>query len=750
MNRSNIFAALIPVFALLTIHAQAQPNAQNYVWQNVTVGGGGYIPGIVFSRLEKGLVYLRSDIGGVYRWDVSLGQWVPLLDAISESSYQGGESIAPDPVDVNVVYIAAGMYRTDPAAILRSADRGATWEIYPVPFKMGGNEDGRPCGERLAVDPNDNRILYFGSRHDGLMRSEDKGRTWRQAESFPLKGTGLAQRERETRAGAGLSFVVFDPASGTRGSATPTIFVGSTDLGPDYLFRSDDAGKTWTAIHRAPADLLPLKAEIDDQHILYVAWSDGVGPNDVKKGAVSRLDTRTNSWTDITPVRNPASSGGYCGISLDRQHSGTLAVATLDRWGPVDTVFRSVDDGRTWTNISQKSIRDVSASPFLFWGLKQVRLGWWMTALAIDPFDSNHAVYATGATVYATEDFSRVSADQTTHWFPWVRGIEQTAIICLSSPPRGASLLSGFGDIGGFVHEPLNVSPTQMYQNPRFDTTVQIDYAGQDARIIVRTGRPQGSEATLGWSDDGGLTWQPLLVPTQFQTAPVADRQESPNWPIVTSADGRTFMVMTQTPVITVDHGRSWQPVRGLPPGARPVPDRVDASAFYALTGSESAAELFISNDGGASFHSTTATGLPKDIRADFPTWDQAAWPLIATPGKNGDLWFISRDGLYHGTEGGASFVRIDSSLHVEMLSFGKAPAGSDYPALFAIGTEGDRRAVWRSDDMAKTWLLLNDDQHQWGRRFRCIAGDPRVFGRVYFGTDGRGILYGQPANTDQ
>jgi len=29
---------------------------------------------------------------------------------------------------------------------------------------------------------------------------------------------------------------------------------------------------------------------------------------------------------------------------------------------------------------------------------------------------------------------------------------------------------------------------------------------------------------------------------------------------------------------------------------------------------------------------------------------------------------------------------------------------------------------------------------------FRCIAGDPRVFGRVYVGTDGRGILVGEPA----
>ena len=80
----------------------------------------------------------------------------------------GIESIAPDPVDSNVVYLAAGMGQWGEAAIWRSADRGASWRITPVPFKMGGNEDGRGLGERLAIDPSRTSTLFFGSRHDGL------------------------------------------------------------------------------------------------------------------------------------------------------------------------------------------------------------------------------------------------------------------------------------------------------------------------------------------------------------------------------------------------------------------------------------------------------------------------------------------------------------------------------------------------------------------------------------------------------
>ena len=46
--------------------------------------------------------------------------------------------------------------------------------------------------------------------------------------------------------------------------------------------------------------------------------------------------------------------------------------------------------------------------------------------------------------------------------------------------------------------------------------------------------------------------------------------------------------------------------------------------------------------------------------------------------------------------------------------------------------------------------LRINDDAHQWGLRFRAISGDPRRYGRVYIATDGRGLLYGDPATGNQ
>ena len=56
---------------------------------------------------------------------------MPLQDGNAVSSYMGIESVAADPRDANVVYLAAGMGARQPAAIVRSADRGTTWRVTP-------------------------------------------------------------------------------------------------------------------------------------------------------------------------------------------------------------------------------------------------------------------------------------------------------------------------------------------------------------------------------------------------------------------------------------------------------------------------------------------------------------------------------------------------------------------------------------------------------------------------------------------
>lgn len=727
--------------------AQAAETA--YRWRNVKVGAGGFIPGLVFSPVEPGLAYARSDMGGAYRFDARVGRWLPLQDASPLSSDFGVESIAADPQNPDVVHMAVGVHKGDPGAMLRSNDRGDTWSRTPVPFRMGGNEDGRGLGERLAIDPNDSRVLYFGSRHDGLQRSTDGGVSWAKVEGFPLKGLGLPTGRE---AHGGLSFVIFDPRSGARGRASRTLFVGVADPHEHALYRSDDAGVSWRPVEGGPrADLSAAKAELDDRGVLYVTCTLGIGPNGVTDGAVWRLDTNTGDWTDITP---PRPLGGFMGVAVDRQHPGVIMVSTLNRWRPGDTIWRSTDDGQGWKSVREAARHDVSATPYLNWGNDKPDFGWWIAALALDPFDSDRLIYATGATVYETRNLAAADAGQPTDWKPWVEGIEQTAVITLVSPPVGPQLLTGFGDISGFAHEDLDRSPDLQFTTPVFANTNQIDYAGMAPTVVVRSGTPHlgvGSEghdrSTIAWSDDAGRSWKPLGQPKPASGATTIS-PDNPRMdlyrdaPITVSADGSTFMLATPQTVWSDDHGATWRPSLGLPPLLRPVADRKDGGLFYALD--FQSGDWFVSVDAARSFAPVPSRGLP-DVSADRPTWREQAFPLKATPAHEGDLWFVSRSGLYNSRDGGQTFRRIDSDLAVEMLDFGKPAAGSTYPALFAIGTQGQVRGVFRSDDRGRSWLRVNDDHHEYGRRYRAIAGDPRVFGRVYVATDGRGVVYGEP-----
>jgi photosystem II stability/assembly factor-like uncharacterized protein len=513
-----------------------------------------------------------------------------------------------------------------------------------------------------------------------------------------------------------------------------------TDAGPQHLYRSDDGGASWTVVPDQPgATLLPVHAELDSQGVLYITYSNGVGPNGATDGAVFRYDTHSGQWTDITPERGAQRApGGYMGLSVDAQLPGTLVVATLNRGHLGDMLWRTTDSGRTWRNLRPLSRRDVSATPFLLWGKPQADFGWWMAGVAIDPFDSGHMAYTTGATVYATRELLNANEGRRILWKPWVRGIEQTAVLTLVSPPKGPHLLSGFGDISGFAHEDLARSPREQFTHPVFANTDAIDYAALDPRVVVRSGTPSREPApdvgpgaaTLAFSLDFGRSWQPL-------------RPSGKTSAISVSADGRAFVVTASVPLVTLDRGRSWMPTHGLPVGAHPIADRVAPETFYALDFSSSS--LFSSTDGGRTFRHRSSRGLPASLQDDVPESAERQWPLIATPRQRGDLWLLSRQGLFHSTNAGLSFARVDGGIFVTALGFGEAPSGHHYPALYALGAKDGLDAIWRSDDGGVSWIRINDTRHEYGRRFRCISGDPRVFGRVYVGTDGRGIVFGQP-----
>jgi photosystem II stability/assembly factor-like uncharacterized protein len=119
-----------------------------------------------------------------------------------------------------------------------------------------------------------------------------------------------------------------------------------------------------------------------------------------------------------------------------------------------------------------------------------------------------------------------------------------------------------------------------------------------------------------------------------------------------------------------------------------------------------------------------------------------------------GDIWLTQASALYHSTDFGATWMRVNVGgtaglLTAVMTIAAGASASSDaYPTLFVYGTYSGVQGIFRSTDKGATWLRASDDAHNYGGPDdpQTFVADPRVFGRIYMGTNGRGIVYGDMA----
>ena len=729
---------------LTVVEAQA-PAAESYSWHNVVIGGGGFVTGMVFHPRQKGLIYARTDVGGAYRWDNTLQQWIPITDWIgaADVNLTGIESIAVDPSDPNRVYLAAGTYTHGNAAVLRSDDQGRTFQRTDVPFKMGANQTGRFNGERLAVDPNQGEILFFGSREDGLWKSIDQGATWGKVDSFPKLKTdpapaeGPSHRPRLRPDPVGIVAVQFDAMSSIPGHRTPVIYAAVSTTGTN-LYRSTDGGTTWYAIANQPIGLRPNHLARSPDGLLYLSYGKEPGPNFMTDGAVWKFDPSDGRWTDITPVKpDPADQTfGYGAVAVDAENPSTVMVTTFCHWKPHDSIFRSTDGGRTWLQLWNDDTEwDHSSAPYT-----ESRNPHWMGDIKINPFNPNQVLFTTGYGIWSCVNATAADSGRPTRWVFLDQGLEETVPLALISPPEGAHLLSGVGDIDGFQHGSLLISPTEMFAGPHFGNTEDLSIAGQKPNVIARTGTAgrNGTDVCAAYSLDQGKTW------TAFANNP-ADDPSAGN--IAVSADGKTFVWTPRknSTFFTTNYGTNWTACQGLATGFQVIADTVDPTRFYAYD--SRTGRLLASTNGAADFPVAGAT-LPavEGFGAGFGGDGGASSTLYSTPGHEGDLWIAFRNlGLYHSTNRGVSFAKVDGVQTADSLGFGKAAPGRNFPALFLSGKAGQVQALFRSDDAGLSWVRINDDQHQFGW-VNHVTGDPRVYGRVYFGTGGRGIIYGDPA----
>jgi xyloglucan-specific exo-beta-1,4-glucanase len=205
---------------------------------------------------------------------------------------------------------------------------------------------GRGMGERLVIDPRNNKIIYLGARSgNGLWKSVDQGLSFQKVTSFTAVGNYIADPTDSSGYNSdinGLTTIAFDSTSQLRNGATSTIYVGTADRNSS-TWVSHDAGATWTAMAGQPTGVFPHKMKYSAaEKALYISYNSESGPFSAGFGYVYRVSAN-GTFTDITPSW-PAANGltiGYGGLALDAQNPGTLMVAAMNLWWPDVQIFRS-------------------------------------------------------------------------------------------------------------------------------------------------------------------------------------------------------------------------------------------------------------------------------------------------------------------------------------------------------------------------------------------------------------------------
>ncbi|KXJ85448.1 glycoside hydrolase family 74 protein [Microdochium bolleyi] len=736
MKVSAVLAAIAPV-----AHAA-------FTWNNARFGGGGgFVPGIVFHPTAPGVAYARTDIGGVYRLNKD-DSWTPITDSLATHEgwhNWGADTLAVDPQKADVVYFAAGLYTNswdpNPGSIFKSTDRGATWTSAALPFKVGGNMPGRGMGERLAVDPKNSNIVYYGARSgNGLWKSTDAGKSFAKVDSFKAVGTYIPVPSDTSGYNSdiiGLAFVTFDSTSPLVGGATSRIFVGTADNTTASVYVSEDAGSTWTAVAGQPKKFFPHKCRLaPEEKALYLSYADGAGPYDGTLGAVWRYDIAASAWTDITPVTTGLNYG-FGGLALDAKKPGTLVVASLNSWWPDAQIYRSTDSGKTWSvlwkwgnypeMIYYYGISTLKA-PWIrksFLDIDSKWLGWMIESLEIDPHDSDHFLYGTGLTVYGGHDLTKWDTVHNITIQSLADGIEETAVLEVASAPGGSELLAAVGDVSGYTFASaadLGTAPQTVWQGPKFTSTEGVDYAGNAPKKVVRVGKDTGAKMAA-LSSDGGLTWAAHAGADTTLTG----------GSVALSADGDVILWSTTSGgVVRSQNEGAFAAVAALATGAVVAADRRTNGNFYA----GSAGVFYVSADGAKTFAKGGA--LPSGVTA---IRDIATHPTSA-----GKLYVSTNAGIFYSADAGATFTATTGNLkNTFQISLGLGSGTSWNLYTFGTGSAGPR--LYGSADGGATWTDLQGASQGFGNiEGARLAGSGNVANKVYVGTNGRGVFHGNGA----
>lgn len=757
-----------------------------YDYKSLSVPGGGFVTGFVFHPTCRNLLYCRTDIGGVYRFDFESQSWNFLGSRITEFEHHLTQplAIAVDEALSDKLYIMCGNSRkgaeSGRASLLVSNDRGNSFVEKPVPFCCNGNAPARSTAERLACKKG---CLFFGSQGDGLWCSRDEGGTW----------TKLNFCEDN------IVFVYFPQDSNIMLiSCTGETCADGNNRG-HTLYVSYDMGNSFEKLYTPPAlndercfhNGFVAGGIASCANAVYITFSHSFrknlwgGWNDFSCDNGGGFDGRVYRYLlndgllefdkDITPSidgfidtnshrRLPFALGGIdaCGDQL--------AVCSIGGHG--DAIFISKDGGESYKHIKSTDISSFKIDvPYLKPEYNGGRIPLhWMSCLRFDPFNTDFAVFNTGTGVFT---LNRITSE-TSYISTLCRGIEETVHMNIYGIPDGKNLVIDLvGDLGGFAFSQLESPCENSFadsEGHRYITCLNADFVQNSPDIFVVAARGNWTGHTKGGAiltNDGGDSFAHIGYPAGFSEKldVVIEAISRPNtnsgWVAVT-ADGSTILWTLayqwgQLPCFAAVKydisSKQFMKIRVYDTAGNDISesehhikmftDRTDPDIAY---GFGESGQVYISNDCGESFRQV-------EVKGDLPEYRFSGIDGF----KGGEIRFLPHEKgvcymalLTHGlwklsfSRTAVTAERItEEGDFVKAVGFGRGDE-QGVAGIFISGTLFGEYGFWCSYDLGKSWSKINDDSQMYGY-IVSMDGDFRKKGRVYIATGTHGGLYGEP-----
>jgi Viral BACON domain len=459
---------------------------------------------------------------------ITIGTWTPLgptpiadeknIGATAQTTSDFGRtsgrvtSLATDPSNPSIIYLGAAG-----GGVWKSADGGASWSTTTdsQPSIAIGSLAVDAAGTTIYAATGEDNASGDSQRGQGILKSIDAGATW------SVVGQSTFAQFR-------IGGIVVD--RNTSG-ATERVFAATND----GLFVSTNSGSIWSQV---PLTITPIGGATPSQRVMQVL-QDSTGrfwvvASDFCQTELGNVLTSANGTAWTTSFTAPSGGGGR--IALGVGAAGTVAyaaLATCANFGNLLGIWKTADSGGNWSQ--------TAATPPQYFSFPNVTplqsQGWYDNAVAVDPTNSNNAVFG-GITVIATGDGGASFSDIGQSYLGGVIHPDYHALLFTGAKTfyagndggiwQGKETLGASSVSASWTNLNANLNTVQFYSGAALDTSHVLGGSQDNGSPGIFPGSPAVAPAWQEYLDgDGGYS---AIDPTSGSTVIYASSSQGQIW----------------------------------------------------------------------------------------------------------------------------------------------------------------------------------------------------------------------------